>query len=413
MKRMYILLVILTVFMLIGCSKQTEWAHWRGPNDNGTTHDADWSPDALEDGAKILWQAEIGKGHSAVTVHGNRLYTMGNHQAIVDGDTLEKDVVYCLDTKTGHPVWTYEYDCAADTWPGPCSTPVIDCDRVYTLSREGHLFCFNRRNGDVIWQKHLVQDSLATGRLLSSSATIDGDLVLFNLNRSGTAFNKHTGELVWTSKITDAAPSTPVLYNHDNRRFALLYNRRNLYAVESQTGEILWEEDIRASTCDPIILDDKILYTGHGTALFQFGMDSLKTIWRNNDVRWGFQNAVVVNDHLYGFTWCHWQDKTQPFHCVDLSTGEMKWKEDLVVWGSLIAADGKLIILEGQGKLTIAEASPEGYKIIASTQVVPMADNTGLEVQDQCHCWTHPVLAGGKIYARNNFGTLVCVDMRI
>ena len=64
-----------------------------------------------------------------------------------------------------------------------------------------------------------------------------------------------------------------------------------------------------------------------------------------------------------------------------------------------MVAGGKLIILSDKGKLAIAEASADGYKESASAQIL-----TG-------KCWTVPVLANGRIYARNAAGTLVCLDV--
>ncbi|GAF72043.1 unnamed protein product, partial [marine sediment metagenome] len=50
--------------------------------------------------------------------------------------------------------------------------------------------------------------------------------------------------------------------------------------------------------------------------------------------------------------------------------------------------------------LLVAEASPKGFKPISRTQAL-----TG-------RCWTMPVLAGGRIYCRNNMeGDLVCLDV--
>jgi outer membrane protein assembly factor BamB len=68
--------------------------------------------------------------------------------------------------------------------------------------------------------------------------------------------------------------------------------------------------------------------------------------------------------------------------------------------GSLMLADGKLVILSERGKLVIADASPQEFKELASAQVL------------QGKCWTVPVLANGRIYARNAAGDLVCVDVR-
>ena len=62
-------------------------------------------------------------------------------------------------------------------------------------------------------------------------------------------------------------------------------------------------------------------------------------------------------------------------------------------------ADGKLIILGERGKLVIAEASPDGFNELSSKQIL------------QGRCWTVPILANGRIYARNADGHLVCVDV--
>lgn len=86
--------------------------------------------------------------------------------------------------------------------------------------------------------------------------------------------------------------------------------------------------------------------------------------------------------------------------CLDLKTGEMKWSQSGMGTGSLMLADGSLIILSETGKLVIAKASPEKYEELASAQVL-----TG-------KCWTVPVLANGLICARNAAGDLVCLDVR-
>ena len=70
-------------------------------------------------------------------------------------------------------------------------------------------------------------------------------------------------------------------------------------------------------------------------------------------------------------------------------------------FGSVIAADGKLIALGEDGMLYIAEVTSEGYNELSKM-------STGLEKL----CWTPPVLANGIIYCRNDKGTLVAIDVR-
>ena len=66
--------------------------------------------------------------------------------------------------------------------------------------------------------------------------------------------------------------------------------------------------------------------------------------------------------------------------------------------GSLILADGHLIILGENGKLALAEATPSAYKEKAQVQVL------------EGRCFTPPTLASGKLYLRNH-KEMICLDM--
>lgn len=49
----------------------------------------------------------------------------------------------------------------------------------------------------------------------------------------------------------------------------------------------------------------------------------------------------------------------------------------------------------------IARAEASGFKALARAQILPRGK-----------CWTVPVLANGKIYARNAKGDVVCVEVQ-
>ena len=51
-------------------------------------------------------------------------------------------------------------------------------------------------------------------------------------------------------------------------------------------------------------------------------------------------------------------------------------------------------------ELLVAEASPAGFKQLARAQV--LGGQT----------WVCPVLCEGRIYCRNNAGTLICLDLK-
>ena len=83
---------------------------------------------------------------------------------------------------------------------------------------------------------------------------------------------------------------------------------------------------------------------------------------------------------------------------VDAETGELVWRARGQGEGTLIMADGKLIILTTDGELVVAEASPKAYKEIAAAQIL------------EGSCLTAPTLAGGRLYLRN-LSEIICLDL--
>lgn len=414
MRKTIFMTIIIMLFLNLGGAVADDWTKWRGPTANGISPEIDWNPESIEGNPRILWEANVGMGHSAVVVKGDRLYATGQRTHIAETDTVTLDVVYCLNTKDGSIVWKYEYISEDGLDPGPGSSPIVEGNALYTLSRLGHLYCHDASSGKVLWKRHLVQESLAPRHEwgFSSSPVIDGDLLLLNINKSGIAFDKHTGKLAWNSEQEECSFGTPVLFTHQGKRMAVIAGREHLYAFNTPTGKVEWTLPLQGSDSDPVFFEDKMFFTGGKTALVDLNGSEPEIMWESRRIPWVFQSCTVINGHAYGFGDLKMNRNAQFFQCVDLETGEIKWKKQFTMWGASIAAGDRLILLTGQGKLLIAKASPDAYTEIAGAQIVPMADNAGVNNRRQCHCWTNPVLSNGRLYARNTFGNLICVDLR-
>jgi hypothetical protein len=123
-----------------------------------------------------------------------------------------------------------------------------------------------------------------------------------------------------------------------------------------------------------------------------------RVIWNKpNLMRNYFNPSVLLGDFLYGIDGT--THRPTALACVDFKTGGLKWSQPNFGSGALIAADGKLIILD-KGELIIANATPEKYQERARAQVLGGK------------CWTAPVLANGRLYCRNAAGDLVCLQLR-
>ena len=371
-----------------------DWYQWRGPNRDGISTEKGWLGVWSEGGPKVLWKTSVGIGYSTVSVSSGRIYTMGNAE--------KTDTVYCLDANTGAEVWKHSYPCEAkgEGHPGTAATPTVDGKSVYTLSRDGDLFCLNADTGKVIWSKVLQKDFNAkapTWGFACSPLVLDNWLIL-DVGPT-LALDKATGKLVWQSKEYAPSYSSPFLFQFNGLRRLAVFPATGLVVLDAENGKELgllpWKGGPDVNAVTPIVSDDKIfISSGYdvGGALVQFSGDKLTTVWQNKNMRNHFNNCVLWEGHLYGF------DETT-LKCLDFQTGDEKWSQRGLGKGSLMFADGKLIIMSDKGDLVIAEASPASFKEISRAKIL-----SGL-------CWTVPVLSGGKLYCRNHEGDLACLDV--
>lgn len=401
MKR-YLLRVLIPLFVA-SSSVAGDWPCWRGPRLDGTSDETGWLSQWPEAGPPVAWKTDVGTGFSSVTVGAGRLYTIGNRD--------NTDTVYCLDAAAGRQLWTHAYPCPLDAnlfEGGPTSTPTIDADRVYVLSRQGDLFCFDAATGAVRWSKNIAEESAVRvpGWGFAGSPLVRENLLLVNVGEAGAAVDKTTGKLVWTSADADAGYNTPVPARCGDRQAVVFASGKFYHAVEIATGKKLWEHRwltrFGCNAADAIVDGDRVFISSgynRGAAVLDISGHEPAVVWANKEMQNQLNSSVLIDGRLYGFDGnTHSETKLK---CMDFASGEVRWTHDWKGMGSLTAAGGKLILLGEQGELTVAEASPEGFKPTARAQVL-----TG-------KCWTVPVLAQGRIYCRNAEGRLVAVDVRV
>jgi len=383
--------------------RANDWPRWRGPDLNGISKETGWTTSWPAEGPKQLWKAAVGIGFSSVTVANGRVFTIGNSN--------ETDTVFCFDENSGKELWKHSYACPLDPKyyeGGPGSSATCEKDRVYTLSKRGHLICFDAATGKVQWQKNLI-DELGVKKPewgFAGSPLIEGDLLILNVGEGGTAVDKKTGKVVWSSGKDMAGYATAVPYDDGSERLALIFSSKALVSVAMKNGKEHWQfpwvERWHINAADPILSGNRVFIStfGKGCALLEMrGGSTPAIIWENQNMGNHFNGCVLVNGHIYGVNGN--TDKAEKdFRCLSLSTGEVKWSYAGLGLGSVSVADNKLIILSDRGELVIAEVNPEAFKPIARAQVIGGK------------CWTVPVLANGRIYCRNAQGTLVCLDVR-
>ncbi|HVK16060.1 MAG TPA: polyvinylalcohol dehydrogenase, partial [Fimbriiglobus sp.] len=102
---------------------------------------------------------------------------------------------------------------------------------------------------------------------------------------------------------------------------------------------------------------------------------------------------VLVGDHLYGHS------EQGGWMCAEFKTGKVLWTEAKALGrGVVSAADGKLYCAaEKGGAVVLLAPSTEGWKE-AGRLTLPAASK---QRRLQGMLWTHPVIADGRLYIRD------------
>ncbi len=378
------------------------WPHWRGPQGDGISRERGWSTNWPQEGLQKIWETKVGTGFSAVSIANGRLFTMGHR----DG----RDTVYCLNADTGEPLWQYSYDCElVDNLHdgGPGATPTVDGDRVYTLSREGHLFCFDAADGAIRWSKEL-QYELGVKMPqwgFTCSPLVLKEMLIVDAGRT-VAFDKTSGERLWQTAKYRPGYGTPTAFEHSGEPLIAVLNNDDLLVVRagdgSEVDRYAWETSFATNSTTPIVSGDTIFVsTGYnrGCSLVRLAGGKLSAVYENGDMSNHFNNSVLWQGHLYGMDGNSHSSRNVKLVCMNFQTGAVAWSQRGFGCGSLLVADGKLLIFSDDGQLILAEATPEAYREIARAQVLD-----GL-------CWTVPVLTANRVYCRNAAGDLTCVEL--
>jgi outer membrane protein assembly factor BamB len=372
----------------------SDWPQWRGPNRNGISSEkVNWPAE----GPKSIWRAQVGTGFSSISVSHGRVYTMGNAE--------EKDTIWCLDAASGKPIWQHSYDSALNPQyyeGGPGATPTVHEGKVFTISKWGDIFCLDAEKGTVIWEHHLLKDGIHTNRWgFAGSPLIWKNLVILNVGSSGVALDSATGRTVWMNGTNSAGYASPVLFKSGDKEGVLIFAAKHLVAVDPRTGSELWrfpwETGYDTNNTDPLVHDDSIFISSYsrGCALVRVKDGKPEAVYESKVLFNNLSPGMLIGDYLYVFNG-EAKMKTD-FRCIHLPSGDLKWSRPDPAFGSLICADGKLIIMSEKGELLLGDPSPTELKILGRSQVLGGV------------CWTPPTLADGKLFVRNAKGDVLCL----
>lgn len=401
---------ILTVLVITAASSSSsahaaeDWPKWMGPRGDNISKEnisTDWG----SDGPKRLWQARAGEGHSSPVGVDGKVYLF-----MLEGSD---EVLTCFDAKTGQVSWTQAYGIRdkAD-YPGTRATPTIENGRIYTLGQAGDLICRELADGKEIWRTNVCQETRSKPREwgCASSPLVVGDRIYVQTGEGGpiaVAVNKQDGKVDWRAADASKPGFASMVYaDVKGKPQVILFAGRGLGGLDAQSGKLIWSDkfqtsyDVNAAT--PIYHDGHVLFTAEyptGKArLYAITAKSARMVWENKNLKSKFQPPILDDGFVYG-------NSAGSLVCIEWKTGRIVWQAkdrslDLKPGGAVLRAGGdKLITMSERGVLSVVQATPKGYKLLAQTPVF-----------DAREVWSTPLLYDGKLYCKGG-NEFVCLDV--
>ena len=406
MHRLTLGVILVTVAVVSGSAAGGDWPQWRGPNRDGVSAETGLLKQWPAGGPPAAWTVSgLGKGYGSVAVGGDRLFVQGT-----EGNA---SAVFCLRRQDGGKVWsrTLGRSLDQDKGGGPRGTPTVDGDVLFALSEAGDLACLRIADGAVVWARNILADF--GGRnpnwLLSESPLVDGPHVIVTPGGRGAglaALDKKTGKTVWTTKeLSDAAAySSAIAVDVQGVRTIITQTSQAAVGVRAGDGKLMWRytkaANDTANITTPVFFDNRVFVTSAyntGGALLQLRAENGEVradeAYFTRDMMNHHGGVVFVNGHLYGFS-------NAILTCLEAATGKVQWRDRSVGKGSLTYADGRLYVLGEGNTVGLVEASPAAY-----------VERGRFSIADQgWPSWAHPVVAGGRLYLRNQ-GVLAAHDI--
>ena len=392
-----------------------DWPQYRGPNHDGASPEkipTQWPATGL----RQVWKLPLKNGFSSFTLGDGKVYTLVTR----DFDGGDQETCLALEAGTGKELWaapmgvgSSKYDGGGDSGAkgndggdGARSTPAYDDGKVYVFSSHLMLKCFNAADGKEVWSCDLMKEHAGRNVHWESAASplLEGDLVFVAGGGPGEAllaFDKKDGHIVWKGEDDKLTQATPVAATILGERQVIFFTQKGLVSVAPKTGAVLWRYSFRWSTaagCSPVVSGDIVYCSvsyGVGSGACKItkadGAFVATEIWRlpgNNDESSHWSTPVAFNGYIYGI-FGQAKFATAPLECVDLATGDVKWKKAGFGPGGVNLVDGNLLVLSDAGDLVLAKAAPDAYTELARAHVL------------DGKCWNSVAISNGHIYARS------------
>ena len=408
--------VALIFLVLATFAHAGDWPQILGPNRNGQADGEKLYEKWPAAGLKSEWTYALGSGYAGPAVVGNRV--------IVFHRKADQEIVEALDLATGKPLWKAEflatYNGGVDSDKGPRCVPVVKDGRVFAFGAAGDLHCVSLDKGEELWSRSLMADYAGEEGYFGAGSTplVIGERVIANIGgaKAGlVAVDAKTGKTAWQSTDEGASYAAPTSVTVGGKEQGLFVTRYNALLVDPATGKTspllpFGKRGPTVNAATPIVFDGQVFLTA------SYDIDAvLATVSSPAEIRWQdgdtlssqYATPVYRDGYLYGI---HGREDLPPagaLRCVDAKTGKVKWEQAGFGIAHAILAGDKLLLTKVKGDIVLAEASPAGYRELATAEIARVKNPINRGILRPL-----PALSQGRFLTRTNedgIGKLICV----
>ena len=388
------------------------WQRFRGRNFDGISTDnvnlaKRWG--AGEPG--ILWSVDMGEGYAGAAILGGRVYVL-DYDAAKRADTLR-----CLSLSDGKEIWRYYYPVRVKRNHGMSRTvPAVTEKYVVSLGPKCHVLCLDSISGEFRWAIDLVRSfgTIVPEWYAGQCPLIDGERAILAPGGDALmiAVDCATGNVVWKTPNPhgwNMTHSSIMPMEFRGRRMYVYCTSGGVVGASAMDGSILWENvDWRISIAtvpSPLIVGDgRIFLSGGydaGSMMLQLkeraGNLTALPVFRLKPEEFGSvqHTPILFGGYIYGVR------PDGQLVCLDLN-GKTVWTSGATRrfgLGPYMIASGLIYAMDDYGLLTLAEATPVGYRQLAQARIL-----------DGNESWGPMAIAGGRLIARD-LTRMVCLDI--
>ncbi len=392
-----------------------EWPRFRGPTSDNVSPDAA----SLASPPKILWSLDLGDGHAGAAIRDGRVFLLDHIEA------RHADALRCFSLADGREIWRRSYKVQIKRNHGISRTvPAVTDRHVVSIGPMCHVLCADPKDGRFLWGLDLVKDfgAKVPHWYTAQCPVIENGLAIIAPAGPTLMFavDCDTGKLVWQTpnpdgwQMSHASIIPATLAGRRTYVYAAVGGVAGVAADGPDAGKLLWsttEWNHPVTAPSPVPLDgDRLLLTaGYGAGSVIVKVEAgdpayaVRILERIPKERFACeqQTPIYFGGHLYGILPKDAGDLRAQLVCFHPEKGVV-WssgKTERFGLGPFIVARDQLILLNDDGTLITAAASPEGFRPILRAKILDGRD-----------AWAPIAIAAGRILLRDSH-RMVCLEV--